>query len=339
MQYEINHVHLELSTLCNARCTLCPRNFLGYPHNAGYPETNLTLKDFKRIFSISRLKKIHIAIINGNFGDAVMNPETPDIVAYMKYANPDMQIRLHTNGGARDKEFWTALGKQWITGVFALDGLADTHSLYRQDTVFDHVIRNAKTFMNAGGHGIWIVNVFDHNRHQLPEIHAMAKELGFMFVDERHTPRNEGPAYDRKGRKVFVMKSDWYYPDQVDQNFISQQIDKVETERERFIDPEFKQIDCWAKRERSVYVSATGHVFPCCWTGHYPHSFYNHTSVSLWNEELCKYVQRNHGPTVGLDAAIAWFDDFSASWHSPGQPQVCKVWCTKNDNTYSQSSF
>lgn len=332
MQYIVNHVHLELSSLCNARCTLCPRNFQGYPHNAGFPETNLSFKNFKRIFSISRLKRIHIAIINGNFGDAVMNPETPEIVAYMRRANPDMNIRLHTNGSARDREFWSALGRENITVLFALDGLADTHALYRQDTVFETVLKNAKTVMTSGGNAIWMANVFEHNRHQLPAMHAMAKELGFMWLEERYTQRDNGPAYNRHGQKMFVMKSDWQYPDQIDQQFIQTQVVKLNEDRERFADPGFKKIECWAQRQRSVYISADGHVFPCCWTGHFPDTYYNHTSVSLWNEELRKYVRNNHGPTVGLDAAIEWFDTFAQSWESDNQPMVCKRWCTKDDN-------
>ena len=41
---DITRLHLEVSTLCNARCPQCPRNFRGYPYNDGYPETNLTLE-------------------------------------------------------------------------------------------------------------------------------------------------------------------------------------------------------------------------------------------------------------------------------------------------------
>jgi len=47
---EIKRVHLEISSLCNARCPLCPRNFRGYPYNDGYIERNLTLNDVKKIF-------------------------------------------------------------------------------------------------------------------------------------------------------------------------------------------------------------------------------------------------------------------------------------------------
>ena len=337
MQYEINHLHLELSSLCNARCSFCPRNFLGYPYNMGYTETNLSLNDFKKIFSLTRLSKVHIAIINGNFGDAIMNPETPDIIAYMRQANPDMSIRVHTNGGARDKEFWKRLAKLRVFGIFGIDGLSDTHSLYRQDTVFENVIRNAKTFIDAGGQAIWMANVFDHNRPQLPEMYQMAKDLGFMWLEERETDRNNGPSYDRKGNKIFSIRTDWQYPDQVNDQFIQDQIAKVATELPKYTDSKKVNIDCWAVRERSVYVASDGYVYPCCWTGHNPQQYHNHNALQVWNTELREYVHGNHGPTVGVESAIAWFDSLVESWNTDKQPTVCKRWCTKDDNSNSLS--
>ena len=48
---DIRDIHLEISSLCNARCPLCPRNFHGYPYNDGYIERNLTLDDVKKILN------------------------------------------------------------------------------------------------------------------------------------------------------------------------------------------------------------------------------------------------------------------------------------------------
>ena len=102
----IREVHLEISSLCNARCPLCPRNFRGYPYNDGYVEANLTLDNAKHIFTSTFLKQLNRIWINGNFGDAVMNPETPDIVEYFRPHNKDLIIDVSTNGSARDENFW-----------------------------------------------------------------------------------------------------------------------------------------------------------------------------------------------------------------------------------------
>ena len=48
---DIRHVELELSSHCNARCPLCPRNLFGYTYNTGYIVKHLTLNEVKTIAS------------------------------------------------------------------------------------------------------------------------------------------------------------------------------------------------------------------------------------------------------------------------------------------------
>jgi len=176
---DIKHVHLEVSTLCNAKCPLCPRNVCGYDYNLGYPETNLTLKDAETIFTTDFLKQLTYININGNFGDAVMNPEVPEIIEYFKNINPNLFVSVCTNGGARDAKWWTKLASLGIEIVFDLDGLENTHSLYRQNTLFKTVLKNAKTFIDAGGTAEWKFIVFEHNKHQIEECRKLSKQLGF----------------------------------------------------------------------------------------------------------------------------------------------------------------
>ncbi|SVB29002.1 uncharacterized protein METZ01_LOCUS181856, partial [marine metagenome] len=118
---DIRDIHLEISSLCNARCPLCPRNFHGYPYNDGYIERNLTLDDVEKIFKPTFLSHIDSMEINGNFGDFVMNPESIDIVRYFNEYNIDIQIS--TNASARPKNFWKELGELGCKVLFRLDGL------------------------------------------------------------------------------------------------------------------------------------------------------------------------------------------------------------------------
>ena len=69
-----------------------------------------------------------------------MNPESLDIVAWFREHNPTMKIDISTNGGARDKQFWQDLAKYDPILLFCIDGLEDTHAIYRQNTVYDTVI-------------------------------------------------------------------------------------------------------------------------------------------------------------------------------------------------------
>jgi sulfatase maturation enzyme AslB (radical SAM superfamily) len=181
----IRDVHLEVSSLCNASCSWCPRTFWGYPHNGGYPEVNFTLEHAKKVFTENFLTQLISIRINGNFGDIVMNPEGADIVDYFFSINPKLDITISTNGGARDTTFWTQLAKTSATVLFCLDGLEDTHHLYRQNTVWATVIRNAQTFISAGGYAVWKMISFNHNHHQIDNCRALSHRLRFAKFEDQ----------------------------------------------------------------------------------------------------------------------------------------------------------
>ena len=111
---KIKAVHLELSSFCNARCPLCPRNFKGYPYNDGYKETNLTLTQIQKIFDELFLQQLIKIYVNGNFGDMIMNPDTIDILTYFKSVNPLLDIKVSTNGSAKNAKFWQKIGRAHV---------------------------------------------------------------------------------------------------------------------------------------------------------------------------------------------------------------------------------
>ena len=115
---QIRHVHLEISSRCNANCPLCPRSFYGYPHNNGFIERDLTLADAQRIFQPDFIQQLDELYINGNFGDAVMNPETIDIIEYFQlHSLRSALVAISTNGGARGADFWRRLAELNVSAV------------------------------------------------------------------------------------------------------------------------------------------------------------------------------------------------------------------------------
>lgn len=327
MQYEINHLHLELSSLCNARCPACPRNFQGFPANMGYKETNLDLDSVQKSLSPELLSKVTFVLINGNFGDFVMNPQSVEIIRYLKqHVRGYCKIEVHTNGSARDRQFWTDLGSMNIRIKFNIDGIGDINNLYRQDTNFDTIVKNAQAFIAAGGHAIWNMTIFDHNKHQIDEVKVLAKQLGFAESVFRDTDRDRGPVYNRKGTKIHWLKDDWTWPDQIDEAFIQQRI--TDSLHRPLHKPQHKTISCWAKKEKSVYIAADGHVYPCCWVGHSPTNYRSHTGITQWNQETAPLIANNHAPTVGIKAAMQWFESLSKTWDTNNEPGVCLYTCS-----------
>lgn len=326
MQYEISHLHLELSSLCNARCPLCPRNFQGFPANMGYEETNLDLTDVQKTLPPEILANVEFVLINGNFGDFVMNPQSVEIIRYLKqHVHCDCKFEVHTNGSARVRQFWSDLGSMNITIKFNIDGIGDTNNLYRQDTNFDTIIKNAQTFIAAGGRAIWNMTIFDHNKHQVEQVKILAQQLGFAESVFRDTDRDRGPVYNRKGTKIHWLKTDWNWPDQIDQSFVQHRI--TESQHYSVDKPQHKTISCWAEKTKSVYISADGCVYPCCWVGHSPQTYKSFASISQWNQETAPLIANNHAPTVGIEAAMAWFESLADTWQSDNKPGVCLYTC------------
>ena len=62
---------------------------------------------------------------------------------------------------------------------FAIDGLEDTHSKYRQGTDWKKIIGNAKEFIDRGGRAVWQFIPFQHNEHQMRDCMKMSTRMGF----------------------------------------------------------------------------------------------------------------------------------------------------------------
>lgn len=327
---DIRDVHLEISTLCNAACPWCPRTFWGYPHNGGYPELYLSITDAKKIFTPEFLRQLTSLRINGNYGDIVMNPHGADIVEFFKNTNADLNLTISTNGGARDNDFWKRLAGAGAKVSFCLDGLADTHHLYRQNTVWSTVIKNARTFIEAGGCAVWQMIRFSHNQHQIDQCRIMSQELGFHAFDLIDKGRNSAPVFDRRGQLVHVM-GDYQGETKFEVLFYRKKTNDVMLEDLMIGRTPKKHINCETKRNRSIYIAANGDVSPCCFTGFYPATYGRGQYHQAANAQLIPLMAKNNALTYDIRECIQWFAEVEKSWsrrdYSQGRLIICDDNC------------
>jgi sulfatase maturation enzyme AslB (radical SAM superfamily) len=309
---EVQHVHLEISSLCNASCPWCPRNFWGYPFNSGYPELNFTLENAQHIFTPLFLKQLTGITINGNFGDAVMNPETPLIVEYFRSNNKNLNIEINTNGGARDSEFWGRLAKARAHVLFALDGLADTHHLYRQNTSYDVVVKNAQAFIKAGGQATWKMIEFDHNRHQIQTCKEISESMGFRNFSVINHGRNIAPVFNKTGILTHTIGNytgdrefSVLFHKKVNDEILLEDITGSRTPM---------PIKCKVKQTRSMYIAANGDISPCCFTGFYPHTYGNGQYHQAANAQLKPIMKKNNALQYKLEECLEWFTELEKTW-------------------------
>jgi sulfatase maturation enzyme AslB (radical SAM superfamily) len=288
----------------------------------------MSLSQAQQIFQPEFLKQLNQVYINGNFGDAVMNPDTVAIVEYFKLHNPRLHISISTNGGARDRDFWQSLASARVAVDFCIDGIDEVHSLYRQNTMYSTVIKNAKIFIEAGGYAVWKMIDFDHNRHQQDQARKLSQELKFRRFSLVDHGRNQGPVFDKNKNLVHVMGNP------LETNF--EVLWKNRT-RDTVILEDITNghipapISCQVKKEKSLYVTSVGEVYPCCFLGFSPRTYGHGNYHAVGNSQLNKLIGGNNALERSLADCISWFDKIVDTWKIPtfeqGRLVICNDVC------------
>jgi sulfatase maturation enzyme AslB (radical SAM superfamily) len=100
---------------------------------------------------------------------------------------------MNTNGGLQTTFWWYELAKimnqprDYV--VFSIDGLESTNATYRQNVVWNKIMSNTRSFIEAGGSAHWDMLVYRHNEHQVDEARRLSSELGFANFNLKLTGR------------------------------------------------------------------------------------------------------------------------------------------------------
>jgi hypothetical protein len=263
---------------------MCARNRNGGLENPLLRLNDWALDDYKTIMSEEVLTQIKGFFFCGNFGDPILNKDLLEMCRYSTEINPALNIRIHTNGSARTASWWKdlagALPKTHLV-VFALDGLSDTHSLYRVGTSFEKIIENAKAFIAAGGNAEWCFIRFKHNQDQVEEARQMSKDLGFSTFSMKNSSRfilePKVDVLDKQGNTTHIIEPATDTPLKF--------IDKKAIDAYRQIVSE-SVIDCQALNQREVYIDAFKNVFPCCWIASTPYTYIDENDAAAVRYEM-----------------------------------------------------
>ena len=312
---EIKKVHLEISSRCNASCPECLRNLRGgdIEDHGDYIVHDMTLAEAQKIFPLEFLKQLNILIINGNFGDFITCRDGLEIVQYFAKSNPDLKLEISTNASGQPK-IWSELGKiKNLKVIFRIDGLADTHHLYRQYTDFDLIISNAKKFIAEGGNASWYMIEFDFNHSQRELAKQMSKELGFREFTLINHGRNNTVVFTRDGDFSHIIgKPD---PDIRDYKVLldMRKSSKTNVDGNRvYYESRIskKKINCQVLKPASIYIQSNGQVYPCCWVGIAPDT----NKLTPGMDQTAAIAKNNNALDVGIENAIQWFVELEKTW-------------------------
>lgn len=241
----IKRLHVELSSQCNLECPQCPRTNQG-KDSRHFEERSLSLEEFNTVVTPYMVQEMEHIYFCGNLGDPLMAKDLIAILDYIRDHNKNCLIDVHTNASLRNETWWSEFPKhlgRHHKVVFSVDGLEDTNHLYRQKSVWGKIMDNARAFIAAGGTAHWHYLIFEHNKHQVDAARALSLEMGFEFFQPKQTLR----------RMVKTIK--WLKPGD---------LKRYEEENTAQSDA---AVVCQAVRENSIYLSAEGKFYPCCYTG------------------------------------------------------------------------
>jgi len=348
----IRIVQVELTTRCQAQCPGCERNIFGLEEIPNLPDYDMSLDQFATIFTDDFLRQLDHIMFCGNLGDSAIAKDFLPIINYIRTVNPNLHMRLSTNGSMRSADWWKQLAnvaQGHLDVWFALDGLEDTHEIYRRGTSWHKIIENATAYIQGGGPAYWQFIPFEHNQHQIRDCIKLSKQLGFSGVKIPQFVRGtNAPSVYKDGRVIWIKESNlkpvkdifeqpaanasWEDARQEIYNRAKQM--QEGTEPPQPVSPVFLEawpkeyqtnLYCITKEAGIIFLAANGEVYPCCYTGSFPRDIIGLPDV----KKLINGVH-NNALEVGLETAIQWFYKVEQTWKHSTIEQGLLAPCVNN---------
>jgi MoaA/NifB/PqqE/SkfB family radical SAM enzyme len=231
---------------------MCPRRINGGLLNPLISLNEITLDQFKEWFTVEFIQQLDSLFMCGNLGDPIIAQDCLEIFQYLRATNTNIRLSMHTNGSARNDQWWQSLAHTSVKVTFGIDGASDTHELYRIGTDYFKILHNASKFIQAGGEAEWHMLVFKHNKHQIEECRNTSIDTGFKKFTVKHTSRfkdNKFNVLDENGKTVNIL-----YPTEFSETLTSKVLSVTHS-----------KIECKANKYKQLYIGADGTVSPCCW--------------------------------------------------------------------------
>ena len=273
MYNNVKMVHFEPTQMCQASCPMCDRNKNGGEVNQYLKDESMTIEGFKKAFSKEFLANLKTFFFCGNHGDPIFAPDMLEHAKYVRECNPEINMFVTTNGGARKPEWWEELAKVVSFVNFSVDGLQDTNHFYRQGVKWQNVEDNMAAFCDAGGYAKWTFLVFNYNEHQVEQARMFAELIGVKdfivkksgrYINTADLKKKDDHQAVFRGKDAIRLSppKDPKYRNKAIDNDYDKIVEKYGS-MDSFIDIAEIKPKCLQKQE--IYVSAEGLVFPCCW--------------------------------------------------------------------------
>jgi len=282
-------IHWELTDICNLKCPMCPRTdtFNRCRPVKEIQNTQLFLEDVKAYLPDSFLKRMNRIDFCGNFGDPCIARDFYEICEFL-VLNYKIPINVSTNGSMRRPAWWKKLGALFAETdsriEFHMDGLRDTHHLYRIGANWDKIMANAEAFISGGAKADWYYILFEHNQHQIGEAYEIARKMGFTYfvlVETGRFPTGgiyryihpDGKRRDLKqatisakdGMGTTAIRQKHAYLSSPRKNEKAAAPDVTFQKKMRKSFTAVNGITCKSAVKNRFFLDSQGYIAPCCW--------------------------------------------------------------------------
>jgi MoaA/NifB/PqqE/SkfB family radical SAM enzyme len=312
------YVEFELTNKCNAACPQCPRVDSDFTEILKHTDQEVRLADIMKWFDKTALDSMKKVVFKGTFSDPIIAKDFFEIVEFFIKQSQAI-IRIHTNGSLRKTDWWAKLGnliQDRGICIFGIDGLSDTHAIYRVNTNYEKVIENATAFINAGGIAHWQFIVFKHNQHQIETAKAESKRLNF--------------------EKFFTFGSDRFYEDDhvvttKKNNIIekSNLVDSNTREDYKNLQKSTRKVVCESELINWIVIDWTGEIFPCCMSQVWKQGIVRKDfGASYWYKKIVKDPINSNLHTAPISDIRNLLLEFYSHLNKKIIPQVCSHHCS-----------
>jgi MoaA/NifB/PqqE/SkfB family radical SAM enzyme len=281
----LKELDIEHSSVCNAACPQCTRELIPGDYS-WFKQTWLPNEFYSEHIPQHVYDNLESIFFSGMVGDPCSAPNFLEVCKIIKERAPHVHIKISTNGGMRNPEWWkelaNTLGKgSWVR--FAIDGLEDTNHIYRVNVKWNKVMENAKAFNDNGGESEWQYIAFKHNEHQVEQAREFALSQGFnrFIVRKSHKFLLDAlfeMEVSSKGIPIQKpMQEKYVHP-------LILKRDRVFKLDEALKISNDSPITCEVQGRKAVYISAEGFMFPCVYTGTCVHLYKHKPLHDSWTE-------------------------------------------------------
>lgn len=142
LKSDVLELEIEMTTMCNAHCPLCYRNYKSFPNCY----KKLIIRPLDGIIQqLDEYVNLKFVMLVGSMSEPTLYPEFLNLVSYLK--NRQIRIEICTNGDTQNDEFWADLGDRLNEDdmvYFTICGSTqEMHERYRVGTSLERILHNA----------------------------------------------------------------------------------------------------------------------------------------------------------------------------------------------------